>query len=171
MKQFENKNGTFMVSGNVEVDTDDLVEPEDTKPEKVLSDLKEKVNKLIESKSEDDFVSKSTCAIHIYFTETLKSSGTLEHYKRYIKPAIIPYYSSSEKVYIFRQITMWVGYDSLVAYFNGSEDHGIQKVNIEHIAGHEQVMIFGHHFYYYEFEIMEINGPLFKIRLELASET
>lgn len=177
MKQFENKNGTFMVSGGVEVDTDDLVEPHESEQDKTLRQLKEAAKKLAELRTEEDkFPSKSTCLIHIYkyhFGDGggLKISGTLEGYKKYYKKTTVPSYASSEYIFEIREIIFWVGYDALLSITSNASiaAENIEKITLEHIAGHEDKFLEKIRFNRYGFEIMEINGPLFKIKLELAS--
>lgn len=156
MKKFQNKNGNFLVSENIEIDTDDLLEKE------------EKINKTNTEKN--DFISKSECLVHIYYDEKNKFSGTLENYK--FSRKLVDTLHSGRQIYSYREIIMLVGYDSLKSYLNNCNKYNIKKINIEHIAGHEQQLVAAtEKFNYNQFEIMEINGPLFKIRIELVSET
>lgn len=167
MKKFENKDGSYILSKDVEIDTDDLIVEND---EIDIKSLNEQIKKLIE-KQEDDFVTKSTCLIHIYFTETQKTSGTLEYFKKSQKELIIPALSKKRGLYVIREIILWVGYDALITYLDKSTNGPIKKLSLEHIAGHEYTFLEDKLFVYNSFEIMEINGPLFKIKIDLASTT
>lgn len=155
MKQFENKNGNFMVSKDVEIDTDDLIETE------------KKPTTQNNNNDDDDFVSKSTCLIHLYFSEEKKISGTLESYKKHCKSALLRGWGAAPQSWEAREIMLWVGYDMLVYYIKESDKERFKKITIEHIAGHEQKIIEDDRFQFGDFEIIEINGPLFKIKLEL----